>query len=43
MMTKGLTKTQGCYALDVVLMIMGQANTGKSTLARYTVNSMLNQ
>ena len=43
MITKGVTETQGCYALDVVLMIMGQANTGKSTLARYTINAMLNR
>lgn len=28
---------------DLTLMITGQANTGKSTLARYTVNSLLNQ
>ena len=35
--------SQGGYALDLTLMIMGQANTGKSTLARYAVNSLLNQ
>lgn len=29
--------------LDIILMMMGQANTGKSTLARYTVNTLLNQ
>ena len=35
---------EGFYnTLDVILMMMGQANTGKSTLARYTVNTLLNQ
>ena len=33
--------TQG-HSVDLTLMIVGQANTGKSTLARYAVNSLLN-
>ena len=41
--TERVVAMQGCCTSDLILMIMGQANTGKSTLAQYTVNSLLNQ